>query len=400
MLRVIVFDHSVLRMEDEELKSDMCELLRSLQELEIKIVVFSTHTNNVVTYMRRSGMPEPDLVLTRPEVGVPKGSPVWIERAAEQLDISTHQFMYVGDGEYDRLTAMHAAIFYLHARWSAEEEPPSEVLRVRFPSRILKFASHFLLRSPRWQFTLDRTREEGDLRVRSLLEANVSLPCTRPSSSFGLKDVFTYDRTIFAHETRAERVVMLHALSSLVLEGLIPQKSAVCVYPSSTPGQISSSISGFLRPATGFFGGYFRQNLLVRAEQAPDTSIERANGREVSIDMQTNTVHVDPAQEEFVQGRTVLVFDDFSSTGSSLDWARNLLYAAGAESVVLVTMGKYGRSYRLQRPQDQEISPFQHQHYENGLLSPLTVQVNEDASAPEVLKKSFHHWCQDQPYPI
>ena len=45
--------------------------------------------------------------------------------------------------------------------------------------------------------------------------------------------------------------------------------------------------------------------------------------------------------------RTVLVFDDFTSTGRTLDWARNLLYAAGASRVVLLTVGKYPSPYFL-----------------------------------------------------
>jgi predicted amidophosphoribosyltransferase len=53
---------------------------------------------------------------------------------------------------------------------------------------------------------------------------------------------------------------------------------------------------------------------------------------------QTNTVRVNPARRNIQSrdDRNVVVFDDFTTTGISLEWARNLLYAAGAGRVVIM----------------------------------------------------------------
>jgi hypothetical protein len=55
----------------------------------------------------------------------------------------------------------------------------------------------------------------------------------------------------------------------------------------------------------------------------------------------------------------------------SLDWARHLLYPAGADRVILVSFGKYGRNHPLLHdfytpPAAQPGQPFQLNNYANG----------------------------------
>jgi hypothetical protein len=40
----------------------------------------------------------------------------------------------------------------------------------------------------------------------------------------------------------------------------------------------------------------------------------------------------------------VIVFDDFTTEGKSIEWARTLLTSAQAEQVIALTIGKYGAS--------------------------------------------------------
>jgi hypothetical protein len=204
---------------------------------------------------------------------------------------------------------------------------------------------------------------------------------------------------------------MLHALAGLYLEGFISRNSLFAVYPSSTPGKINDRLGGFLGPVSKLFGGYFREDLLMRAVPGKDTSLERVRARQedrppdVSYADQTNTVHVNPAYEKTIRSRnrTVLVFDDFTTSGKTLDWARNLLRAGGATRVVLMTVGKYPGPYfeRYLPVADDIIEPYEHKIYDTSRDFAVTeVRMREDASVREIVATSFQHLRDDRDYPL
>lgn len=98
-------------------------------------------------------------------------------------------------------------------------------------------------------------------------------------------------------------------------------------------------------------GSYYREDLLERVSQAPDTSLERwkrsrgeASEADISIGAQARTVRIDPKYRGKLKGKTVVVFDDFTTEGKSIEWARTLLTSANAEQVIALTIGKYGAS--------------------------------------------------------
>jgi hypothetical protein len=257
------------------------------------------------------------------------------------------------------------------------------------------FVTHFLLRPPRWEFALD-IPEKG-LHVRSLLNASAVLASTNPDNTFSLQDVLTYEKRVRLQNVPAQNLLLLHALSSLLLEGLIPRNPAVAIYPSHQPGAISSVLQSFLGIAARFFHGYFRQDLLLRAKPAPDTSLLRWQGArdQVHFTTQTNTVHVNEARRNLVEGNTVLLFDDFTSSGMSLEWGRNLLYAAGAARVVLVTVGKYGQPFTsVYEPYGADVSPYALKDYDEDSFIRRSYRMEHDTTAYEVVKESFNCYAE------
>jgi hypothetical protein len=214
-LRCVIFDHSVLLQKDADTLQELRNVLTRLKSWHLKIAVFSTHPMNIDRELQRRSLPSVDLFLTKADVGISKGSHEWVEEAARRLRIKRHQFLYVGDGEWDWRTAINAAILYLHAGWSAPLPPETKALIVPRPQRVLLFASHFLLQSPRWEFALD-VPEKG-VYVRSLLKASAVLAATAPRDEFRLQDVLTYERRVRVGNARAQDLLLLHALSSLLL---------------------------------------------------------------------------------------------------------------------------------------------------------------------------------------
>jgi predicted HAD superfamily phosphohydrolase YqeG len=410
-LEGIVFDYSVLLVDerDTRLLSELRAALETLKALGLKLVVFSTNPQPIQQRLKKRGLPPVDCVMTKADVldakGVPanKGSGLWLERAAEELGVETYQLAYIGDGWYDWLMAGHAAVFYLHANWAAPLPPKMVAYVADEPADVLGLVTHFLLLPPRWEFTLDQSR--FGLCVRSLYSALDTLPRDRAGRSFNVKDVFTYGRAVPIGEEDARDLLMLHAVSSLYLEGLIKPYSLFAVYPSSTPGQTNRKIQGFLEPVSKLFHGYFQPDLLVRAVQGKDTSLYRWRGRsdEVSYLDQTNTGHLNPEHASKIgrKNRTVLVFDDFTTTGRTLDWARNLLYAAGAGRVVLLTVGKYPSPYLLHLPREGEcITPFEHTTYTRAQFHRTAISMDWHPEVKPTIQQSFEGLAEGDDYPI
>jgi hypothetical protein len=182
------------------------------------------------------------------------------------------------------------------------------------------------------------------------------------TGSFDLKDVLKYDRDVQVGKVSGRDMLVLHAISSLMLEGGVPPNPRFVVYPSHTPGKLTGPLAEYLEPLSKTFHGFYRDDLLVRVSEARDTSLARAYGDQgapVSIEDQMKTVCIAEAYRNRLQGRHVIVFDDFTTTGASLEWARNLLLAAGAEGVTLMTVGKYGTRYEAHVPKTGiDIDPF------------------------------------------
>ncbi len=418
VLQGIIFDYSTLLVDpmNEGLLQELRKLLEQLRAFGLKVGVFSTRPKDIDAELATRELPAIDLFLTRPDLEarwpgqkVGKGSPKWLEWAAEEFETETFRLLYIGDDRQDWLTAINTPTFYLRAGWGQPKGSVPVSYVAETPADVTIWLTHFLLNPPRWQYALDDPGR--GLYVRSLLGALVNLPGTREGGSFTLQEVFGHEgRDVRIGQNSAKDLLMLHALSGLYLEGFIRPSSLFAVYPSHTPGRINDNLRGFLDPVSKLFGGYFKEDLLVRAAPAIDTSRERGiarrEGREpnVSFADQTNTVHVNPDYAKTIRtkGRTVLVFDDFTTSGRSLDWARSLLLAAGVGRVVLMTVGKYpGPWHECHMPQSTEtIIPFSLTDYDPADFRRRAVHMREDSSALKVIETSFERMRENRDYPL
>lgn len=352
-IEAVIFDHTtlVLPAGKADHQAASRDLIQRLKGVGLRIVVFSTHRTNISVELADRGLPAPDLYLTSEDVPdkKAKGSPVWVREAARRLRIAPHQCLYVGDDMLDWRTAISAATLYLHAGWAKPLSGGEPALVMTDPGSVYEFASHYALQPPRWAYALDLPKQ--GLTLRSLLPASVKLDGNAPRSKFSLQDVFTYEKDIEVGAHKARDLLMFHALSSLYLEGLIPPNALFTPYPSHERGKTGGPIATFLRPASTLFHGYFKDDLLDRQAEAPDTSMERAAAKRerrqstVSFADQVRTLCLSPSYRGRLEGKTVIVMDDFTTTGMSLEWARNLLSRAGADKIILMTIGKYGEWY-------------------------------------------------------
>jgi len=408
ILKAVIFDHSTLLGSfkpqiDQELKG----VMEWLKSLTVKIVVFSTHPQNINSKLVAKSFPMADLVLTRRDVGANKGSDAWVKKAASTLGLELNEFLYIGDDERDWRSAINAGVFYGHAKW-ANSDSRLAMIGLESPDDVREIASHFLLVPSRIEYALDIPSE--NLYVRCLLKASAKLTSSKPSS-FTLQDVFTYENQVSIGKYRARDLLMLHAISSLYLEGLLTANPIVTLYPSSNPAKVNDVLQQFVAPSSKMFHGYFKDDMLVRGVAALDTSRARARENRTGVDanvtikIQTDSVHINPRYEGKLDQRTVIVIDDFTTSGMSLDWARNLLRVANAEKIILLTIGKYGYTprheiYKL-KP-GLTLNPYKLSTYDidKTFVKKAVPMVHANAQAESVMNTSFAAFKDGLPYPI
>ncbi len=404
--KAVIFDHTTFLVDDANVTAQLRQLQNDLKKHGVKTVVFSTHPlRNFARQVADRGYPAVDLLLTRADVGISKGSPKWVDKAAERLDIPCHRFFYLGDDDLDWKTANNSGILYLHANWSKAMPHGVTAFPTSSPAGLYKFLTHFFLPPPRWHYSLDDPARR--LHVRGLLNATVRLAADPPHGTFSLQDIFTYANSRQVGSVNARDLLMMHAIANLCAEGLICSGCRFTVYPGSTPGTTNPTFSQFLGPAAKFFHGWLKEDMLLRAAQAIDSSMARGKGQRVPFSNQTNTVHVNPAYNGSVHlvGKTVIVFDDFTTSGMSLDWARSLLYQAGADRVILVTFGKYGRNHPLMHhyyrpPAARPVQPFALNNYADHEFNCVQLAMTCDDNGRDVTQAMFQHWRSGEPYPV
>jgi hypothetical protein len=403
-LRAVIFDHSTIFIRDDSLKAKIRAVIEDFRDAGMKIGVFSSDPIDIASQISACAYPTPDLYLNRYDVGNEnKGRPIWMDTAAGKLGIEKSQILYVGDEQQDYFTATNAPTFYIQAQWV-----PNALYSVRTtlvaaePKDVLRVASHFMMQPPRWAYSLD-VPEHG-VYIRSLLDSGTPLQATSPNT-FTPLDILRDKIEVKVCGNDAATLLGLHALSSLNCEGLADKNSFYTCYPSSTPGKENAVLSHVVEVISKLLHGYPRDSVLIRDVQAINTSDERRAAKfanrtaNVSFADQTNTVIVNPRKRSSLKDRTVIVFDDFTNSGMSLEWARNLLLAAGAAKVVLVSIGKFRRTHDVYVPvAPRIITPFRRKDYPPESFRVTSHRMDVDTRATQILQRSFQNLCEDKVY--
>ncbi|MFF6639617.1 hypothetical protein ACFY83_20585 [Streptomyces althioticus] len=358
-VRAVAIDHKAVLRSPGRAHKGIADFLEWLDENDIYFVLLTTDPIDAEAALTAAGLPAPALHLSRDDIpGAPnRGSGTWLKEVADRLKLRTNQIVFVGTSEWDWRTGINAGVVYIHARWASHvrNNKGMVTLSAGAPAHVGELLEHFFLDEPQWAFTRDDARS---FKIRSLLPPNVRFP--RNNGTFTLQDIFTRGETVPVGNQDARDILMLRLLSSAYLDGTLPHRSLFCVYPSSSPGRVSAQLAGFLTNAKVMVGSYYREDLLERVAQAPDTSLERwrrtagqGSTADISIAAQARTVRVNPKYRGKLTGKTVIVFDDFTTEGKSIEWARILLSKAGAAQVIALTVGKYGSrhtNYGLRPP--------------------------------------------------
>ena len=332
--------------------SDARTIVEGLDELGIELAVASNRSKSrVVGKFRSAGLTPPRVIVTRNDVGSPKPSPELVFEIADQTGAELNEIAFLGDDDNtDSLCAINARVLPLLAMYSSANKPREYGLAISDPEYLLRYLRLYCLQEPPyfgWEYSGHCQDTYTDIDIRALLGQHSWTPAIerllkhRDDCELGPRNISLW-------------AVLFHYLVSCIyLSGLVNDMDFVCVYPGHEQGTYNPLLAGYSESIKSIFrtrvGSRYVDSLLCRHTTAPKSQFQ---GSQRSIHDQFRTINVDPDYIDRLQGNHVVVLDDFTTKGYSLETARRMLLSAGASQVTCIAIGKWGASQAVSRVSD------------------------------------------------
>jgi len=341
-IRGIVVDVSRTLLTDRGPVDGLGEFWAACKDQGLKIIVASNQPQEV-RRLRALGF-KGDFEATPWSVRARKPSPEFVAVPARALGLEIRDLVYLGDDDFnDAVCASHAKIPYLRAAWAnltGQYGIPVDSL-----TSAARFIDLFLTKEHPWFWMADGRDSAGraftyraivDCRTVDVDQARIKAAAVRvlkDGTNVRLRPFFNY-----------------HLLTSLYLGGLVDNLDLWTTYPSHDQGSRGHSVlAPFLQDVSKQFRDSYLP-LLVRHTESQSSRRQRWKSSTPTFEEQVRTVKVDEQYIGRIGGRRVLVVDDFTTGGLTFEWARNILYAAGASDVIGVAIGKFGQACPIVTP--------------------------------------------------
>lgn len=243
-------------------------------------------------------------------------------------------------------------------------------------------------------------------------ELNIKDLCIAASGPFSTQvsdySVFGSDAKSFAKfGTGHAEFWFYFTISSLYFSGLLDNVNYICMYPghkiSSDPNK--NGMAEFLSKLAKCFNIGFYHDLILRTSNAPKSQGIKSYERKFLT--QFNSIQLNKYPHKYLNAepnksilrlnnKTVLVVDDFCTSGRSLEAARTLLNAAGAQVRLYTWLKTINTSYQYVTLDTSTITPYS--------PSKQTIEPNSqpikhidgivDALAPKELQNIFTRFIE------
>lgn len=365
------------------------EMIQELAMLGLRWVAASNKSNAYIQRRLLGAGLNPDLVLSRENVGASKPSPEFCYQAAARLGISKNEMIYVGDDNLtDAICAINAAVLYANARWSNAH--PNYGVNLATPNDVVRFVRAFFVRDPVWYWELDATDKLGwPIDIRSVLPGAKDWDQTIGSATF---EVLKRDQEVEFPKIKFSRFLLLYLLATIYLDELHDEVNTWCMIPPSGGQAHRKLLADFVQNSTKLFKANFVGDLLVRHRPAKKAAYARSSGEDPGFLNQANTLHLNQARKKAVEGKHVLVIDDFCTRGHSFECARHLLLRGGATKVTCVSVGRYGTRYEVQVARDGlQWDPWNPAAFGTGDFNTHVYQRSSEAAAIPPIQEAFRY---------
>lgn len=316
----------------------MRKLLQTLEARKIQLAVASNSSRaSVVQRFKSAGLTVPKIIVTPSEVHKPKPAGEYMLRIRDLAGVELNEMLYVGDHDKtDIFCAINAGVLPLAAKYA---NPAIQYgFAIPSPQLLLDYIEIFCGQDSPY-FGWEYASGTENIDVRALIWDHSTMTSTFKTVLKQHTDV-----PVGPKRVSATRQLLAYSLSQFYLSGLISKIDITCVYPGHRMGSFNPTLSEFLILATKMFRDRFIQDLLLRHTEAPKSQYQ---GDQRNIYDQFRTLQVNDRYKERIQGKRILVLDDFTTEGYSLETARHMLLRAGASKVYGVAMAKFKQTHAV-----------------------------------------------------
>jgi len=342
-IKAVICDLHGTLIHNEKPIPGVATMVQELRGMGIRIVVASNRVGASKS-LQSAGL-EADLILDKSITKSNKGSPIWVEKTVEKLGLAKNELAWFGDSKWDMLSAVNAKIIYFNADWSNPDYPYG--ISITTPGRFAVILREFFNKDMNWFWEL--STQDANSRpfiIRAIMDASgAGIQSLRSD----LLNFLKYGGNPSVGPFKVRDFIMLHLIGSIYAEGLFFGTDTWTIYPGHVGGP-NKAISPFILLAARLFRERYIEDLLIRHTPSADSGQTRSGGLSVGFSNQINTVCLNRQHQSRIEGKNIIVVDDFTTYGWSFECARNLLYEAGAHHVTCVTIGKYGSTHYVVRP--------------------------------------------------
>lgn len=322
--------------------AEIINFLSKVDALNIKLAVA---TNSTAASVRKNfinnGLSEPLVIATPNEVGARKPSPKFVEFISQTTGINTNEMVFFGDDDKtDILCAINAGVLPFACHYSLSGQPEYG-LPVDSPAQFVRYLENYGIQNPPF-FGWSTKDPKKNVEVYAVIGNHGDMGLTKNLKTL-LKD--KQDVLIGPQKNVFGRILFHYFLSQSYLSGLIQDIDYITVYPghdANSQNQILEQYSSILQRC---FHNRYLPDLLIRHSNAPAS--HTMSGANRDIFQQISTILVNGKYKKRLPGKRILVLDDFTTSGNSLETARIMLLKSGAASVAGLAFAKYRNTYNV-----------------------------------------------------
>jgi hypothetical protein len=330
------------------------DMLRRLRAIGVRIIIASNQSEMATRQQLGDLANLVDQLICHEHVRANKGSDKWTTAISDRTGLAPNQLFYVGNTVWDMITATRGPIVYAHAGWSGKTSTGYGLLAPA-PGWVAAVIEHIFRKSHLWYWSLNRNDGGGNpVNTVSLLDANGA--GGDEALRRALLGLFKDNRDAHLGPMTLKEFVMLQMLASLNADGDFASAQFWTTYPGHD-GALNAAMRDFLDIAAKLGRNKYKDDLLVRHSRAENsnTVFHRAGGGMpgaiAAAGNQLATMKVGDNYRAKLTDKNILLLDNFLTWGSTTESGRNLLLSAGAKTVKVACVGKYGeRMYTMGTP--------------------------------------------------
>lgn len=364
---------------DQRILDELGKLAKFLRKKDIEPVVFA----NKDWRQRESGRSCKNLIdetwgrdiryiITTNENMPPKPTKEAIPALLEKLACVDNEVLFIGNTIGDMRTAVNGGVVFLNAIWFGEE--CNYGFKFTEPKEIAKFIDTFFCRKHLWSFTI----ESDELRYYSLAPYGTRGP---------VRELYG-DYSIDARQTTKEGLGHpefwgKYLCATLLLSGIYKEIDYICPYPSHNKNEWKDPLKNSIDTFEKCFRDSYLRDLLIRHTTCDPSHQNRALANHLK---QLNTLKINKkptllngkkVRREIIEAdKTVLVVDDFCTSGYSLEAARLYLTKIGLKVILFSLLKTIRTDYIQIKDNKYPFDPYEANDWSN---APIRTSVHEYA---------------------